>query len=257
VITGRERFEPGRTMISAHRGGAEDAPLASWEAYLTSVGTAADYVELDVRRTADGELVAHHDPYPAGVRGRPLVRDLSYSRLCEVAGRRVPKLADVLELMAGRAKAQLDLKEIGYERRVIDLAHNHLGPGNILVSSLEAESVRAVREDFPEIPAGLVLGRALSGWGRLAWPRVRFEELRPPHRLRHSGANWVVAHHALARAGVVRQCARDGIRVAVWTVNADRMIDRWLLDERVAMVITDRPRSAVARRAALAADPLS
>jgi glycerophosphoryl diester phosphodiesterase len=251
-VSDQDRFGPGRTLISAHRGGVEDAPLASWEAYLASVGTAADYVELDVRRTADGELVAHHDPYPAGVRGRPLVRDLSYPRLCEVAGRRVPKLADVLDRMAGRTKAQLDLKEIGYERRVLDLAHHHLGPGNVLVCSLEEPTVRAVKDDFPRLPAGLVLGRALSGRARLTWPKVRFEELRPLPRLRRSGSDWVVAHHVLARAGVVRQCVREGIRVAVWTVNADRMIDRWLLDDRVAMVITDRPRFAVARRTALA-----
>ena len=93
-------------------------------------------------------------------------------------------LAEVLERMAGRTKAQLDLKEIGYERRVIDLAHHHLGPGNALVCSLEEPTVRAVKDDFPQLPAGLVLGRGLSGLARLTWPKVRLEELRPLHRLR-------------------------------------------------------------------------
>lgn len=244
-----------RTLISAHRGGAEDAPLASWEAYLASVGTAADFVELDVRRTADGELVAHHDPYLGAVPGRPLVRELSYPRLCDLAGHRVPKVPEVLDLIAGRARVQLDLKEIGYERRVIDLAHDRLGRGNVLVSTLEEESVRAVKHDFDDLPVGLVLGRELTGLARLRWPWARWGELRPLRRVRRCGADWVVTHHALARAGGLRLCAREGLPVAVWTVNADRMIDRMLSDDRVAMVITDRPRFAATRRAALTGDP--
>ncbi|HEX2418167.1 MAG TPA: glycerophosphodiester phosphodiesterase [Micromonosporaceae bacterium] len=242
---------PRPTLISAHRGGVEDAPLASWEAYLASADTAADYVEVDVRRTSDGELVAHHDPYPEAVPGRPLVRELSYRRLCELTGRRVPRIPEVLDLIAGRARVQLDLKEIGYERRVIDLAHDRLGRGNVLVSTLEPESVRAVKRDFDDVPAGLILGRELSGSARLRWPVVRWRELRPLRRVRRCGADWVVTHHALARAGVLRLCAREGIPVAVWTVNADRMIDRMLSDNRVAMLITDRPRFVAGRRAAI------
>jgi glycerophosphoryl diester phosphodiesterase len=238
-------------LISAHRAGAEDAPLASWEAYLASARTAADYVEVDVRRTADGELVAHHDPCPEGGPRRPPVRALSYSRLCELAGRRVPRVPEVLDLLAGRVRVQLDLKEIGYERRVIDLAHDRLGRGNVLVTTLEEESVRAVKRDFDDVPAGLILGRELSGTARLRWPWVRWQELRPLRRVRRCGADWVVAHHALARAGVLSLCAREGIPVAVWTVNGDRMVDRMLSDERVAMLITDRPRFVAARRAAL------
>ena len=42
--------------ISAHRGGCESGPQETWAAYRGALEAGADYLEFDVRRTADGEL---------------------------------------------------------------------------------------------------------------------------------------------------------------------------------------------------------
>lgn len=54
---------PGKTpAISAHRGGSEAGPGGRYETYLhAAAGTGADYVELDIRRTATAPLVALHN----------------------------------------------------------------------------------------------------------------------------------------------------------------------------------------------------
>src|SRR5690349_16805723 len=46
--------------ISAHRGGSENAPRGTYRAYHGALAAGAEYVEVDVRRTADGVLVARH-----------------------------------------------------------------------------------------------------------------------------------------------------------------------------------------------------
>ena len=238
------------TAISAHRGGGEDAPLASWEAFVASVDTASEYVEFDVRRTADHELVAHHDAW-VSVPGRPLVRDLTHRQLTAVSGFRVPKVSELLELLAGHARAHLDLKEVGYEQRVLDLTRDVLGDGNFLVSTAEQESVRRIKQHYPEVPTALLLGRDLRGEPWLCRPRVRLGELRPLRRIRDSGADWVSMHHLIAASGALKLCAREGLGVIVWTINGDRRIDRFLTDERVSVLVTDRPRHAARRREAL------
>ena len=58
------------------------------EAFANAVGTGAEYVEFDIRRTADGELAAFHDGRTR--QGEPLAA-ISYSRLCEAAGYPVPR----------------------------------------------------------------------------------------------------------------------------------------------------------------------
>ena len=56
----------------------------------------------------------------------------------------------------------------------------------------------------------------------------------------------------LARLGVIRACRRAGIGVMVWTVDSDRLIDHFVGDRHVDVLITNRPRHAVARRRATA-----
>ncbi|MFC5635775.1 glycerophosphodiester phosphodiesterase family protein [Streptomyces bullii] len=49
-----------RPAVSAHQGGAERGRPATREAYEDALDSGAEYVESDVRRTADGVLVVHH-----------------------------------------------------------------------------------------------------------------------------------------------------------------------------------------------------
>jgi glycerophosphoryl diester phosphodiesterase len=49
-----------RVSISAHGGGSEHAPPATYEAYKRSVTSGAEYVEFDIRRTLDDVLIVYH-----------------------------------------------------------------------------------------------------------------------------------------------------------------------------------------------------
>jgi glycerophosphoryl diester phosphodiesterase len=234
-----------RPLISAHRGGGEDVRPASYEAFEQSVTTGAEYVEFDIRRTRDRALVVFHDERAGG---QP-VAGLRYAQLCAVAGYRVPLVADVLGLLAGRAAGHLDLKETGYEADVITLAADILGPANFVATTLEDESVSVIKRCFPEVRAALSLGRDLRGVAVSRWLGIRASELFPLARIRACGADWVAANYQLARAGVTAACHRAGIGVMVWTVDSGRLIDSFLADDRVEVLITNRPRHAAARRA--------
>lgn len=232
----------GRTAISAHRGGSEHAPPATWEAYQSSVEIGAEYVEFDIRRSADGELVVYHDEC-ANDTGPPLAA-LSYAELCNLAGYDVPKVGEVMNLIAGRAIGHLDLKEIGYENEVISLAVDTLGGGNFVATSLEDVSIAQIKKGFPKVRTALSLGRDLSEIPFQQKVAVRRSELFPMRRIRESGADWVAVNYKLARLGVLAQCAKHGIGAMVWTVNDNEMIRDLLADPRVDVLITDKPEKA-------------
>ncbi len=238
-------------MISAHRGGSEAARPATYEAYRDALASGAEYAELDVRKTSDGVPVVYHDAR-AGEAG-PAVRDVPYGALCDLAGYRVPRVLDVMRLLAGRVHGHLDLKEAGYEAEIVSAAIDVLGAGNFIVTTMEDASVRFIRRAFPAVATALSLGRGLREFPRSQWAGIRRRELFPLPRLRASGADWVAVNHRLGRLGVIRACRRDGIGVMVWTVDADGLIDHFLRDERVGVLVTNRPRYASARRAAIAA----
>ena len=231
-------------LVSAHAGDR----AATLETYRNAIATGADYVELDIRRTADGQLVAFHDALAPG--GEPLAA-VGYKRLCDLAGYPVPTVADVLAAIKGQARGHLDLKHTGGEDEVVRLALDVLGPGQFIITTLEDRSVAAIRARFPsadDVPVALSLGRDLAGASPARWLRTRLSELRPMPRLRVCGAEWVAAEHRLARAGVLRQCHRHHVKVMVWTVNGDRELRYWLGDGRADVVMTDRPAVAIGLR---------
>jgi glycerophosphoryl diester phosphodiesterase len=232
-------------LVSAHKGGTERAAAATYEAYRDAVTTGAEYAELDIRKTGDGVLVVRHDPFGTAGAAVP-----GYEQLCELAGYQVPRVADVLGLLAGQARGHLDLKETGYEAEVIDLATQIVGAGAFIATTLEDASVSAIKRAFPGVSAALSVGRDLSLVPRSRWAGIRASELFPLARLRACGADWVSVNYKLARLGVIRDCHRAGLGIMVWTVDSTRLTDAFIADRRVRVLVTNRPRQALARRAA-------
>ena len=148
----------------------------------------------------------------------------------------------------------LDLKETGYEESVVVDGHLDPGSGNFVVTTLEDASVAAIKRAFPEVRTALSLGRSLRGVPRRRWAAVRHSELFPLSRIRGCGADWVAVNYRLARLGVARACHRNGIGIMVWTVDPDLLIDRFLADQRIDVLITNRPDHAARRRGELGLD---
>ncbi len=237
-------------QISAHCDHSKDAEPVTYESYARALSSSAEYAEFDVRKTADNVLVVYHDGR-AG-RGGPLVAHLGYQELCDRLGHVVPRVDEVMALLAGRLIGHLDLKEIGYEREVVALASWILGPGNFVVTTLEDASVATIKRAFPGVRTALSLGRSLRGVPRRRWAGVWHGELFPLSRIRACGADWVAVNYRLARLGVARTCHRNGIGIMVWTVDHDVLIDQFLMDQRVDVLITNRPGHAARRRSEIA-----
>jgi glycerophosphoryl diester phosphodiesterase len=218
-------------------------------AFEAAVASDAEYVELDIRRTGDGELVVHHGAR-IGRWGPPL-SELSYGRLCEFAGHPVPRAREVLALIAGRAVGHVDLKETGYEDEVVTTALEILGPGGFVVTTVEASSIAHIRRRFPGVVTALSLGHAADQVRRMT--RLSSCGRDAIRRIRASGAHWLAVNHRLTRSDVLVACAAHSIPCMVWTVNADAMMTRFLADPRIAVLVTDHPLRALRLRAGLGA----
>jgi glycerophosphoryl diester phosphodiesterase len=234
-------------LISAHRGGCETAPEGTYAAYRAALAAGAAYLEFDVRLTADHQLVAYHDArLPSGQE----VAASDYTELCRAAGYEVPTTSELIQLMAGRAGAHVDLKDPAAGAAVLAQALGLLTPASIIVTSRDPATVRTVKERHPEVGAGLTIGgRAAESVRHAArWARpARWAEL-----VAAATADWAAVHHRLARIGVAAECRRLGLRTMVWTVTADASLRRWLARTDVDVVVTDRPARAAVLRAASA-----
>lgn len=231
-------------LISAHRGGSESAPPGTCAAYRGALAAGADYLEFDVRRTADGELVAFHD---ARLRGCPPVAAASYAELCRAAGYEVPTPIEIFGLLAGHGGgAHIDLKVAAAGPQVVAQALATLEPPRVIVTSRDPAAVLAVKSRYPDVGAGLTIGGdAVESMRHAAWWA---RPVRWADAVVRSGADWSAVQQRLARIGVVAACRDHGVRTMVWTVNGDAGLRRWLTDLDVGVLVTDRPGRAVELR---------
>jgi glycerophosphoryl diester phosphodiesterase len=226
--------------MCAHRGASEGCRPGTLESFRRAAEGPSDYVEFDVRRLADGALAAFHDP---ACNGRGL-SGLTLDDLRREAGYAVPRVEDVMTALRGLTRAHIDLKEPGYEPRVLALADAVLGPGSYVVTTLEDGMIVTIKRDFPGVRVGLSLGRDLTGEPLWTRARVRMSELFPRRRLLDCGADFVSVHHRLARLNVLRVAERMGIPVFVWTVNDREGLARFARSRAVECIVTDEPEKA-------------
>lgn len=237
-----------RAAVSAHQGGSETAPPGTYQAYTDALAAGAEYAELDVRQCADGVLVACH----SAPRWLAPVSRLSYLRLCQLAGYEVPRAERLLTLLAGRAIAQLDLKDAASSHRLVACALGALGPDGFVVTTGDAGLIAGIKQRFPAVSAGLALGADLPDTFREGLHRARRPARSRLDRVAACRADWAVLHRRLATPARLTGCRDRGLRTMVWTVNNDRALARWLADPGADVVVTDLPGRALSLRERLA-----
>jgi glycerophosphoryl diester phosphodiesterase len=232
-------------LISAHRGSCGVAGLPAAERYDRAIRLGVDFVELDVRRTSDARYVNYHDHVTPS--GRPIAR-ATFSDLKAELGAELLELGEILDVVAGRAGLHVDLKQTGYESEVLRAVIGRCNTDRFVVTTGEVDSIRLIKDQFPQVRAGLTLGTDMKNAHAWTTLQERMGELFPGPRLRRSHADFVAAHEQLARVRLLDYCARRAMGCWVWTVDDAKEIARFMADSRVTTLVTNRPDIAVGLR---------
>jgi glycerophosphoryl diester phosphodiesterase len=193
-----------------------------------AVELGCDAIEIDVRRTADGQMVVVHD---GRVRWRAVGRLTHAEVQARMQAGQAPLLGEVLGAAAGRLLVDIELKENGYVEEVMGLVAQRLAPDSYVVTSFLPGVLAQVKRHRPETRAGLLVApRAARQAGR---------------RLREIGADFLLPHVSLMRSGLADWAAGEGLASWVWTVNDEGAMRTLAADPRVSALITDAPARAL------------
>jgi glycerophosphoryl diester phosphodiesterase len=215
-------------LIIAHRGAWEQAPQNSLDAVRQAAALGCGGIEIDVRRTADGQVVVVHNGW---LRWRQVGR-LDHGQVqARMQVGQAPLLADVLEQASGRLLIDIELKEDGYVPDVSALIADRLAPEQYVVTSFRPAVLAQVRRHLPQARLGLLIG-----------PRAGRQASR---RLSEAAADFAAPHVALARLGFLDWAADRRLACWVWTVNEARSIQALGHNPWVAALITDIPAIAL------------
>lgn len=222
------------SKVFAHRGAHQKARENTLDAFRAALRLGVDGVELDVRRSADGALIVHHDD---AVEGRLIAK----TRARELPPY-VCQLGDALETLAS-VEVNVEIKnlptEAGYDesdafvRAVVARVREHARVEGILFSSFDLATCLSVRECAPDYDVGWLL-----------WKRSVVESLEPALSY---GFRALHPHYSTVGSADVARARDAGVALNVWTVNHRRDLLRFS-QWGVETLITDEPVVALALR---------
>lgn len=249
-------LETGRKLVIGHRGAAAVRPENTLPSFRHAIELGVDAVEFDVRVTADGVAVVHHDP----TTGRTCGEDLWIERSSIGALRRldaaatfdgdfrparrtpIPLLDEVLDLTRA-VPVIIECKTVDAAPLVLEALAAHGATDRALVASFLHGATRTVRA--AAIGSGAsrqdivkLLARAMV---RFAPRRLPFNAMCIPEV--SSGISLPIARFAAWGKAL-------GVPVHVWTVNAATDALR-LWSSGVTGIISDDPETILAARETL------
>ncbi|GIH15782.1 glycerophosphodiester phosphodiesterase [Rugosimonospora africana] len=221
--------------IIAHRGSMATEPENTLRSFLRAEADDADEIELDLRLSADGEVVVIHDgtvDRTTDGSGRVDAMSLAELRGLDAGlGERIPTIREVLTTV--RLPIQAEVKDAAalepFARIVAELGVAE----RIVLSAASADTLRVAARVVPELPRALILGKtpddlvAQAGAVGAAWLAPGITRLTPDH---------------------VAECAAAGISVDAWPANSEEQL-RQCMALGVQAVTADDP-AAVRRWAA-------
>ncbi len=227
------------TQIMAHRGASKVAPENTMAAFRQAIADGADWIELDVQETADGEVVVLHDSDFMKLSGNPLkIWNAQLEELASIdigswfdpqfAEERVPTLAEVLELCKNKVCVNIELKYYGHdqqlEQRVVDIVESAGMAEQIMVMSLKPAGVAKIKALRPDWKCGLLLSVYVGNLQKIT-------------------ADFLAVNAKFASRTFVKRAHEANKQVFVWTVNdAGTMCQ--MMNRHVDGILTDRPELA-------------
>jgi glycerophosphoryl diester phosphodiesterase len=226
-------------QVIAHRGAAGSRPENTMAAVLKAIEDGADWVEIDVQETADGEvLVVHDSDFMKAARVPVKVWDVTMAEVAQIdigswfdpvyATERAPLLRDVLVAVRDRARLLIELKYYGHdvdlENRVAALVEEAGMADQIAVMSLKYPAVQKMRALRPDWRSGVLAATSVGNLAGLDGDFLAVSSARVSTRL-------------IARA---EDAGKD---VYAWTVNDAATMSR-MISLGVHGLITDEPKLA-------------
>jgi glycerophosphoryl diester phosphodiesterase len=214
--------------VIAHRGISGKAPENTMAAFEAAVATPGiDMIELDVRLTRDGEVVALHDrTLQRTSTGNGSARSYTAAELKqfdagswfspEFSAQRIPTLREVIDLVRDRCWLNIEIKSDFFhrepegllERSVVETVKEAAYEEHVLYSSFNHRLIANVKRMYPHTATGVIYN-IWHDFGRL------------PSKLagRANASVFVCGRYELTPA-MLRDARAHGLAVYVYTLNS-------------------------------------
>lgn len=227
-----------RPYVVGHRGAAGVQPENTLPGFEYAIEIGCEYVETDVHLCADGHLVLIHDEtVDRTTDGTGRVAEMPLAALDKLdagAGRQIPLLHELLDVVAGRAILLCELKGPFTPRPVAQAVLDRGLAEQVIFTSFHLGRLAAIRQIDPRLRTGATFGDP---------PADALEQALA------IGAATVGIHYEKMTPAFVVQARRLGLNLRAWNPDEEADIQR-MIDLNPTGISSNRPDRVLALLAA-------
>lgn len=228
--------------IIAHRGESGSAPENTLSAIELAIMNGADAVEIDIRQSKDHIPILMHDSTTKRTTNDLTIRyvnQLTVEELktldagswfsSEYIGEQIPTLEEALEVIKGRTRLFLELKDQNeeFERNIVELLETYEMMDQTFVLSFSNQQLSRIKSLNSDVQT-LLLIHSFFG---------RYQDLVDATYVDHFGLSLTFYQNNESLIDVIHQ---KGKKVYIWTVNDEQSLKK-IVDSDVDGIITDVP----------------
>ena len=227
-----------KVMVIAHRGASGYAPENTLSSMKKAIELGAEMSELDVQETADGKLIILHDrslKRTAGVDKN--IWETNYSEIKrldvgswfsdEYKNEPVPTLQEIIDLIKGKMKLNIELKTNGHEKRLAERTLKLVADNNfldqVIFTSFKFSEIDKIHELNKKAKVGYL-----------------FSKIPENINVFNADVDLLSANYKIVDTEFMKKAKASGKEVAVWTVNNPDDMKR-MIELEVNAIITNYP----------------
>lgn len=209
-----------------HRGARAYELENTVESFKKAIEMGANALELDVRESKDKKLIISHDDNLKKVFGKDLlVHEATLEELKRMTGNKVPSLDEALHFIDGKVEMILvELKETGYEERVLDVIIKEKLEDRVIIVSFHEEALTRVRKLDKKIATGLIYAKFNN----------------PVDAVLKMSAQYLLPLFRFVHTRDVEKAHRNNLKVIVWTINTKEEAKEYIA-KGVDGIASDKP----------------
>lgn len=223
--------------VTVHRGYSAAYPENTIPAFKGAIQVGADWAELDVQQTADGEVIVMHDSNLKRTTGLDKevwqvtwdeIKDLDNGSWFDKKYQtvRIPTLEEVLKVCRGKIHLNIEIKPSGHdkdlEEQVAKLLKKYHMRDTCVVSSLKYDSLRKIKEADDSIETAYITSVSYGNFTNLEY------------------ADGYSVESTLLSKSFINKAQKAGKQIYVWTVNSEERLEK-VVGMGIDNVITDDP----------------
>jgi len=193
----------------------------------------ADYIEFDLQKTLNNEIIISHDANLLRTADKPKsLRDMSIEEIKKIdigEGERIPTLHELMVTTKGKIKLQPEIIAPGIVDDLINILREEDLINTSIISSFDIAELLKVKEIEPRLKIGYLIPRALT--------KIRMVK-RYVQRAIDNELYAIHPYYPIVDKEFVDFAHKNGLKVNVFTVNEEDMM-RKLIKLCVDGIFTD------------------